>query len=115
MHIGYARTSTLYQVAGFEAQQRDLSAAGCEKVYCEQVSSVARRAELEAAIEFARESDCLVVTRPDRLCKISGRPRPDRRTAGCEGRDAQGIGAQPRHCDADRTVDVESPVGGRAI
>lgn len=72
MHIGYARTSTLDQVAGFEAQQRDLAAAGCVKVYCEQVSSVARRAELEAAIDFAREGDCLVVTRLDRLARSVG-------------------------------------------
>ena len=69
MHIGYARTSTLDQVAGFEAQQRDLAAAGCEKVYCEQVSSVAHRTELEAAMEFARDGDCLVVTRLDRLAR----------------------------------------------
>ena len=69
MHIGYARTSTLDQVAGFEAQQRDLAAAGCEKVYCEQVSSAAHRSELEAAMEFARDGDCLVVTRLDRLAR----------------------------------------------
>ena len=69
MHIGYARTSTLDQVAGFEAQQRDLAAAGCEKVYCEQVSSAAHRTELEAAMEFARDGDCLVVTRLDRLAR----------------------------------------------
>ena len=72
MEIGYARTSTHDQVAGFEAQQRDLTAAGCEKVYCEQVSSLARRRELESAIEFARENDCLVVTRLDRLARSVG-------------------------------------------
>jgi hypothetical protein len=33
MIVGYARTSTLEQVAGFEAQQRDLEAAGAEKVF----------------------------------------------------------------------------------
>jgi DNA invertase Pin-like site-specific DNA recombinase len=30
MILGYARTSTLDQVAGFEAQRRDLESAGCE-------------------------------------------------------------------------------------
>jgi DNA invertase Pin-like site-specific DNA recombinase len=33
MKIGYARTSTIDQVAGFEARIRDLEAAGCEKVF----------------------------------------------------------------------------------
>ncbi|HEY9021348.1 MAG TPA: recombinase family protein, partial [Paracoccaceae bacterium] len=41
MIIGYARTSTLDQKAGLEAQERDLVLAGCEKVFTEQVSSVA--------------------------------------------------------------------------
>jgi DNA invertase Pin-like site-specific DNA recombinase len=41
MIVGYARTSTVEQTAGFEAQERDLKAAGAEKVFAEQVSSVA--------------------------------------------------------------------------
>lgn len=41
MIIGYARTSTTEQVAGFEAQKRDLTVAGVDKVFREQVSSVA--------------------------------------------------------------------------
>jgi DNA invertase Pin-like site-specific DNA recombinase len=57
------------QAAGIEAQQRDLKAAGCEKVFAERVSSVATRAQLEACIEFAREGDVLVVTKPDRLAR----------------------------------------------
>ena len=44
MLIGYARTSTLDQTAGFEAQLTELAQAGCEKVFREQVSSVAPRA-----------------------------------------------------------------------
>src|SRR5436190_1901634 len=47
MLIGYARTSTLDQTAGFEAQLGELAQAGCEKVFSEQVSSVAPRAQLE--------------------------------------------------------------------
>ena len=40
MLIGYARTSTLDQRAGLEAQRTELKAAGCEKLFEEQVSSV---------------------------------------------------------------------------
>mgnify|MGYP002620815497 CR=1 FL=1 len=69
MDIGYARTSTLEQVAGFEAQKRDLEAAGCEKVFAEQVSSVAQRDQLEAAIDYLRDGDKLVVTKLDRLAR----------------------------------------------
>ena len=69
MLIGYARTSTLDQEAGFEAQLRELTAQGCEKLFKEQVSSVAPRKQLEAALEFAREGDALVVTKLDRLAR----------------------------------------------
>ena len=46
MLIGYARTSTTDQQAGFEAQLVELKAYGCERMYQEQVSSVASRHEL---------------------------------------------------------------------
>ena len=69
MLVGYARTSTVDQEAGLEAQIRDLQAAGAEKVFQEQVSSVARRSELERALDFVREKDTLVVTRLDRLAR----------------------------------------------
>jgi DNA invertase Pin-like site-specific DNA recombinase len=69
MIIGYGRTSTIEQVAGLEAQIRDLKAAGTEKLFRENVSSVAPRKQLEAAIEFAREGDTLVVTKIDRLAR----------------------------------------------
>ena len=36
MIVGYARTSTVEQEAGFEAQLKQLKAAGCEKVFSEQ-------------------------------------------------------------------------------
>jgi len=69
MIIGYGRTSTIEQVAGLEAQIRDLKAAGAEKLFSENVSSVAPRKQLEAAIEFAREGDTLVITKIDRLAR----------------------------------------------
>lgn len=69
MEIGYARTSTFEQVAGLEAQKRELKAAGCKKIFAEQVSSVAQRDQLEAAIDYLREGDSLVVTKLDRLAR----------------------------------------------
>lgn len=69
MLIGYARTSTLEQEAGLQAQVRDLMALGCERVFSEQVSSVKPRKALEEAIAFARSGDTLVVTKLDRLAR----------------------------------------------
>lgn len=69
MLIGYARTSTLEQEAGLDAQVRDLTALGCDHVYSEQVSSVGKRDQLEEAMRFARKGDTLVVTKLDRLAR----------------------------------------------
>ena len=69
MIVGYARTSTAEQAAGLEGQLRDLKGAGCERVYSEQVSSVAARAQMQAALDFVREGDVLIVTKPDRLAR----------------------------------------------
>lgn len=71
MLVGYARTSTFDQVAGVEAQERDLIAAGCEKVFREQVSSVdvTAREKLASALDFLREGDTLVVAKLDRLAR----------------------------------------------
>jgi DNA invertase Pin-like site-specific DNA recombinase len=67
--IGYARTSTAEQIAGLEAQVRDLKSAGCKKLFREQVSSTAGRDQLEATIDYIREGDTLVVTKLDRLAR----------------------------------------------
>jgi DNA invertase Pin-like site-specific DNA recombinase len=70
MIIGYARTSTVEQVAGLEAQIEQLRRTGVEKVFREQISSVdATRPELAAALDYAREGDTLVVTKLDRLAR----------------------------------------------
>ncbi len=69
MLIGYARTSTLEQEAGLDAQVRDLKALGCEKLFQEQTSATGPRPALELALDFAREGDVLVVTRLDRLAR----------------------------------------------
>ena len=69
MLIGYARTSTIDQAAGFAAQLVELNAYGCGRTYQEQVSAVASRHELETAIDMLRTGDKLVVTKLDRLAR----------------------------------------------
>lgn len=71
MIVGYARTSTADQRAGLEAQERDLKAAGCQRLFVEQVSSVdvVARTQLGLALDFVREGDALVVTKLDRLAR----------------------------------------------
>ena len=68
--VGYARTSTIEQEAGLAAQVAELEAAGCGKVFAEQVSSVdAARPQRKAALDYLREGDTFIVTRPDRLAR----------------------------------------------
>lgn len=80
MIIGYARTSTADQVAGLEAQIRDLRALKIKdkdgnlhkvKIFQEQISSVDdNREQLEAAIDYCRdENDILACTKLDRLAR----------------------------------------------
>ena len=57
MLVGYARTSTVEQEAGLQAQERDLKAAGCERLFCERVSSVARR---KACVDAPSEARSIV-------------------------------------------------------
>lgn len=68
MIIGYARTSTSDQVAGFEAQIAELSQAGADRIFKEQVSSVSQRDQLEAALDYLRDGDVILVTR---LCRLA--------------------------------------------
>jgi len=69
MLIGIARTSTIEQIAGLEAQVKALEEYGCEKIYQEQVSSVAEREQLNLALDSLRSGDKLVCTKLDRLCR----------------------------------------------
>tara|TARA_B100001059_G_scaffold168280_1_gene168039 strand:+ start:1262 stop:1819 length:558 start_codon:yes stop_codon:yes gene_type:complete len=71
MIVGYARTSTLDQKAGLEAQLHDLKAVGCERIFTEQVSSVDMdaRTQLADALTFIREGDVIAVTKLDRLAR----------------------------------------------
>ena len=74
MRIGYARTPTVDQTAGFEAQIKELEAAGCEKLFREQVLSMAKRQQLEAALDYIRDGDTLVVCKLDRLGRTKHSP-----------------------------------------
>ena len=65
MKIGYARVSSSGQ--HLDVQQTALTDAGCEKIYAEKVSGVGERAELQAALQFLREGDTLVIYKLDRL------------------------------------------------
>lgn len=68
--VGYARTSTVDQEAGLEAQIAELEGVGCTRVFAEQVSSVdASRPKLKEALAYLRDGDTFVVTRPDRLAR----------------------------------------------
>jgi DNA invertase Pin-like site-specific DNA recombinase len=69
MIIGYARTSTQDQIAGLAAQERDLRAAGAERIVSEQASSVGKRPAFEACLASLASGDVLVVTKPDRLAR----------------------------------------------
>ena len=66
MLVGYARVSTSDQ--NLNLQKDELKKFGCSKIY-EDVASGAKSARvgLEAAIDFAREGDTLVIWKLDRL------------------------------------------------
>lgn len=67
--VGYARVSTHDQKAGLDAQIRDLKGAGCEEIFSEQISALAKRDKLKEALRFVRRGDTLVVCKPDRLAR----------------------------------------------
>ena len=57
------------RLQALKLKMRDLEAYGCERVFKEQVSSVAEREQLEAALNTLREGDKLVCTKLDRLAR----------------------------------------------
>ena len=103
MKIGYARTSTVEQIAGLDAQERELQAAGAEKVFSERVSSVAKREQLEAALDFCRQGDVLVVTKLDRLARSMTNLVAITSKLKAKGVELQG----PRYLDTHRQADAE--------
>ena len=68
--VCYARSSTLEQRAGLEAQIAQLKAAGAAKIFAEHVSSVSVvRPKLAEALAYVREHDVFCVTAADRLAR----------------------------------------------
>lgn len=64
--IGYARVSTRDQ--NTDAQIDALKAAGCERLFIDTASGkLARRPQLDAALDYVRAGDELIVTRLNRL------------------------------------------------
>lgn len=64
--IGYARVSTADQ--NLDAQTDRLTAAGCERIFTDKASGkLDRRPQLDAALDYLRPGDQLVVTKLDRL------------------------------------------------
>jgi DNA invertase Pin-like site-specific DNA recombinase len=104
MLIGYARVSTEDQDT---ALQRDaLSDAGCERLF-EETASGARidRAQLQAAIDFARKGDTIVVWKLDRLARSLAQL-----IQTVESLEARGIGIR----SLTETIDSTS-AGGKLI
>jgi DNA invertase Pin-like site-specific DNA recombinase len=70
MKIGYARTSTVEQAAGLADQERELKAAGIERLFSEQVSAVAQsRPQFDLMMATLRHRDVVIVTKLDRLAR----------------------------------------------
>lgn len=66
LNIGYTRVSTGLQ--NLDLQEDSLKKYGCEKIFTDHLSgSKSKRPGLEAAIEYARAGDKIVVWRLDRL------------------------------------------------
>jgi DNA invertase Pin-like site-specific DNA recombinase len=64
--IGYARVSTEDQTV--DPQLDALNTAGCDRIFSERASGALRaRPELDAALDYIRSGDTLVVTKLDRL------------------------------------------------
>jgi DNA invertase Pin-like site-specific DNA recombinase len=105
MLIGYARTSTIGQEAGYRAQLRELEADGVEKIFKEQVSSVDQRDELEKALEFVRQGDTLVITKLDRLARSTSDVLKI-----VERLEAKGVGLRILDFGGSR-IDTKSPTG----
>lgn len=68
MLVGYARVSTQDQDPALQLDA--LKAAGCEKVFTEKASGAQReRPQLQAALDYMREGDALVIWKLDRLAR----------------------------------------------
>lgn len=104
MLIGYARVSTSDQNTGL--QLNALKSAGCERIFEEKASGAQRdRPELNAALEYARDGDTIVVWKLDRLARSL-----KQLIETVEKLDAGGIGFK----SITESIDTTSP-GGKLI
>jgi DNA invertase Pin-like site-specific DNA recombinase len=71
MHIGYARVSTDRQATSITIQEKQLQAAGCERIYKDEDESGGKRnrPQLNKSLEHLRSGDVLVVCKLDRLTR----------------------------------------------
>lgn len=68
MLIGYARVSTLDQNPNHQIDT--LNDAGCKKIFTEKISGASKqRTQLQAALDYMREGDTLVVWKLSRLAR----------------------------------------------
>ena len=104
MFVGYARISTSEQTT---AQQRDaLAEAGCERIFEETAAAAKReRPRLQAALDWMRRGDTLVVWRLDRLARSIRQL-----IETVEGLDEHGIGFR----SLTEVIDATTP-GGRLV
>jgi len=102
--VGYARVSTQDQKP---ALQRDaLTGAGCEKLFEETASGAQRdRPQLQAAIDYMRQGDTLVVWKLDRLARSM-----KQLIETVEDLDARGIGFR----SLTEAIDTTTP-GGKLV
>jgi DNA invertase Pin-like site-specific DNA recombinase len=70
MFIGYVLVPTVSREMDLDAQERELRAAGCEKLFVDKVSSTSkRRRQLEIVLALVREGDVVMVTQLGRLAR----------------------------------------------
>lgn len=108
-YVGYQRTSTVEQQAGFEEQERLLLATGCTKIFAEMVSSLSERAQLSLVIDWVREGDTLVVTQLDRLARSTSDL-----LRIIEQLEAKGVGLRVLNFGGTE-IDTKSPTGKMVI
>lgn len=71
MNYGYARTSTFDQQYGLEDQIKQLTKAGCDHVFSEQVSAtdMAGRTEWKKLMQSLKAGDVVTITKIDRAAR----------------------------------------------
>jgi DNA invertase Pin-like site-specific DNA recombinase len=102
MKVGYARVSSVGQ--SLDTQIDKLTAFGCEKVFREKRSGATRdkREAVNAALEFCREGDVLVITKLDRLARSMSDLQDISKTLDRKGVDFIVL---------DQSIDTTTPAG----